>query len=82
MLSQHLQKYEDLKLIDPSQIPHISYVTYGELILDLTHFSHPGTNKVIENFLRSDIEAAFESKQHSMNAKLMVAHLSIGKTTE
>lgn len=59
-----------------------AYSFYGELVLDLSQFDHPGTNKLLENYFKSDMQQAFVTKQHSMNAKLMVISLAVGKISE
>ena len=49
------------------------------MVLDLTHFDHPGYNHILDDFLGKDIADAYSARLHSLNADLVICHRAIGR---
>ena len=54
-------------------------VLWKDLVLDLTGFEHPGYNNIIDDFQGKNIADAYSSRLHSLNADLVVCHMTIGR---
>jgi len=52
---------------------------YKNLVLNVGSFQHPGYNNVIEQYQGKEMSGAYAGKTHSLNANLVVCHLTVGR---
>ena len=56
----------------------IKFVIYKDRVLDVSKFNHPGSNKLIDENLETDIAQLFNDEGHSATAYELVKKLTIG----
>ena len=56
----------------------IKFVLYEDRIIDVEGFKHPGSNKLIDNNLETDISELFRDNDHSAEAFKLVKKMTIG----
>ena len=54
------------------------YVIYGDRVLDVATFKHPGPQKLITENIGKDVTELFDDIGHSASAQDMVKDLTVG----